>query len=71
MHDSAAGSVDGGERAAAMYPPIGSAKVNDSGPEAYLRHVLEPIAEQPINMVQEVLPWAVANAFRSNERVAA
>ena len=68
---SFAGSDDGGERAAAMYTLIGSAKLNGIDPEAYLRYVLERIAEQPINTVHELLPWAVAGAFRSNERVAA
>jgi transposase len=39
-----AGSDDGGERAAAIYTLIGTAKLNDLNPEAYLRHVLEHIA---------------------------
>lgn len=54
-----AGSDAGGERAAAMYSLIGSAKLNGLDPEAYLRHVLERIADHPINRIDELLPWNV------------
>jgi transposase len=54
-----AGSDAGGERAAAMYSLIGTAKLNGIDPEAYLRHVLEHIAEHPINRIAELLPWNV------------
>src|SRR3954451_6567369 len=40
-----AGSDSGGERAAAMYSLIGSAKLNGLNPEAYLRDVLRRIAD--------------------------
>src|SRR6266404_3942855 len=54
-----AGSDDGGERAAAIYSLLGTAKLNELDPEAYLRYVLERIADHPINRVAELLPWNV------------
>lgn len=44
-----AGSDAGGERAAAFYSLIGTAKLCDLGPEAYLREVFARIADHPIN----------------------
>jgi hypothetical protein len=52
-----AGSDVGGERAAAIYSLIGSAKLNGHDPEAYLREVLTRIADHPINHIDELLPW--------------
>ncbi|MGA8031236.1 MAG: IS66 family transposase [Casimicrobiaceae bacterium] len=57
-----AGADSGGERAAAMYSLIGTAKLNEIDPEAYLRYVLERIAEHPINRIEELLPWNVPRA---------
>ena len=55
-----AGADTGGERAAAMYSLIGSAKLNGLDPEAYLRHVLARIADHPITRIRELLPWNVS-----------
>ena len=52
-----AGSDTGGERAAAIYSLIGTAKLNGLDPEAYLREVLTRIADHPINHIDELLPW--------------
>ena len=55
-----AGSDAGGERAAAIYSLIGTAKLNGIDPETYLRNVLSRIADHPINRIEELLPWNVA-----------
>jgi len=55
-----AGSDAGGERAAAIYSLIGSAKLNGLDSEAYLRKVLTRIADHPINRIEELLPWNLA-----------
>jgi transposase len=54
-----AGSDAGGERAAAIYSLIGSAKINGLDPEAYLREVLIRIADHPINRIEDLLPWNI------------
>ena len=62
-----AGSDAGGERAGAMYSLLGTAKLNGLNPEAYLRYVLERIADHPINRIEELLPWNVAAQLAPNE----
>ena len=52
-----AGSDRGGERAAAMYTLIVTAKLNDVDPQAWLADVLARIAELPHTRVHELLPW--------------
>jgi IS66 C-terminal element len=54
-----AGSDAGGERAAAIYMLLGTAKFNDLNPESYLRYVLERIADHLINQIEELLPWSL------------
>jgi transposase len=65
------GSDAGGERAAAIYSLVGTAKLNGIDPEAYLRYVLERIADHPINRVGELLPWVVADALKPELPLAA
>jgi transposase len=56
-----AGSDRGGERAAALYSLIVTAKLNDIDPQAWLADVLARIAEHPINRIDELLPWNYKN----------
>ena len=66
-----AGSDAGGERAAAIYSLVGSAKLIGLDPQAYLRHVIERIADHPINRIEELLPWRVALPTDLASRLAA
>jgi transposase len=56
-----AGSDSGGERAAAIYSLLGSAKLNGLDPEIYLHEVLERIADHPISRINDLLPWTLAH----------
>jgi len=60
-----AGSNTGGERAAAIYSLLGSAKLNGLDPELYLHHVLDRIADHPISKINDLLPWNVALASQA------
>ena len=66
-----AGSDRGGDSAAAIYSLIGTAKLNGLDPENYLRNVLLRIAEQPINRIDELLPWNLAASVPSAAQTAA
>jgi transposase len=66
-----AGSDAGGERAAAIYSLIGSAKLNGLDPEAYLRDVLARIADHPITRIDGLLPWNFASTTQSTAASAA
>lgn len=65
------GSDCGGERAAAMYTLIGSAKLNGLDPELYLRTVLATIADHPISHIDELLPWNFAPTLQTHASDAA
>ncbi len=52
-----AGSDRGGQRAAAMYSIIVTAKMNDVDPQAWLADVLSRIATHPAHRLDELLPW--------------
>jgi len=66
-----AGSDNGGQRAAAMYSLIQTAKMNGLDPEAYLRHVFSHIATHPINRIEELFPWNVAASLSPAVPIAA
>lgn len=57
-----AGSDRGGERAAAMYSLIATARLNDLDPYAWLADVLARIADHPAAKLDELLPWNWAQA---------
>ncbi len=52
-----AGSDRGGERAAAIYTLIATAKLNGIDPQAWLANVLRRIADHPASRLYELLPW--------------
>jgi len=52
-----AGSDRGGQRAAALYSLIVTAKLNDVDPQAWLADVLARIAGHPARDIDQLLPW--------------
>jgi hypothetical protein len=57
-----AGSDRGGQRAAAIYTLIATAKLNDVDPLAWLADVLDRIADTPASRLDDQLPWNWAAA---------
>ena len=55
-----AGSDTGGERAAAIYSLIETAKLNGVDPQAWLTDILGRIADHKITRIDELLPWSYA-----------
>jgi nuclear transport factor 2 (NTF2) superfamily protein len=64
------GSDAGGERAAAIYSLVETAKLNGLDCQAYLREVLACIAEHPINRIDELLPWNIGRRDAAQRRTA-
>ena len=54
-----AGSVAGGQRAAALYSILNTAKLNGINPSEYLTAVLKRIGQHPINQIDDLLPWNI------------
>ena len=52
-----AGSDRGGERAAAMFSMVVTAKLNDVDPRAWLADVLARISDHPASRLDQLLPW--------------
>ena len=71
MRDSESSVDTGGERAAAMYSLVESAKLVGLDPHAYQREVFERIAEHPINRIDELLPWNLRAAREAVATIAA
>jgi transposase len=52
-----AGSQAGGERAALIYTLIGTAKLNNIDPQAWLAHLLAHMPAWPASRLHELAPW--------------
>src|SRR4051794_29002877 len=53
-----AGSDRGGERAAAVYTLVETAKLNGVDPQAWLADVLARLPDHPAKRIDELLPWS-------------
>ena len=62
-----AGSDRGGVRAAAMYTLIGTAKLNNVNPQAWLADVLDRIAGTPQSQLDKLLPWNWQDSQRHDQ----
>ena len=65
------GADSGGQRAAALYSLIGTAKLNGFDPAFYLHSVLATIADHPINRIDGLLPWRITAALKTESSQAA
>jgi transposase len=65
------GADSGGQRAAALYSLIGTAKLNGLDPAFYLRTILEKLPDHPINRIEELLPWNIAASLKTDSSQAA
>jgi len=65
-----AGSDRGGQRAAAMYSLIVTAKMNDIDPQAWLADVLARIADHPARDLDALLPWNWQTSASSRSQAA-
>ena len=65
------GSDRGGQRAAAMYGLIVTAKMNGVDPQAWLADVLARIAGHPAHRLDELLPWNWRRAAAADPAIAA
>ncbi len=54
-----------------MYSLIGTAKLNDIDPQAWLADVLAKIADLPISQLSELLPWTWARRREAAPALAA
>jgi transposase len=63
--------IDNNAAERALTRLISTAKLNDLDCEAYLRYLLERIAERPVNKIEELLPSNVADELHSKLSLAA
>jgi transposase len=64
-------SDSGGQRAAALYSLIGTAKLNALDPTLSLRTVLAQIPEHSINQIEQLLPRNLASSLQNDPSKAA
>lgn len=58
------------ERLPIIYSLVETCKKNRIDPQRYLEYVLERIAQHPINRIEELLPWNVADQLNQPAAVA-